>query len=864
MVSIIVKGWEMTSGLIDSLVQKSKDAAFVVFDGKISNWNTPFIDLFDFEQEEAKNIEIHNLFSEKDLNDINQFINCSEKHLNLEATFSKLVYAPFTANVEIVKENNLMLCYIIPSINPVDISCNNNNFDDEIFKDLFQLVDIGVKVISLDKKVLLINKAYREMFNINPQDTIRGNNCYQFKCSEKCDINFCVLDKVKESLKHIESDVSLIVNNEERNFILTTFPYFKDNELYCFVQTYKDITERKRSEKKLIQKDAEMQSLLMSVDDIVFEMDEEGYYHNVWTNNEEMLILAKDTLIGKYLRDIFPDKYINPFYNAFQFVATTKNPYTLDYSLDEDDGRRFYTAKITPYEKKTEKMHLVLLVRDVTDQKRVENLLVESENKFRTIFEKNVNAMCIIDSDKNFVMVNDQFTSLTRFTQEELYGKNVCEVLGQVKKEECNDAFKKMIMNGSATSYENRAWIIDKSGNIIYVLVGASYIGDENESNIIMSFVDITENIKRNLEIKKLSKAVEQNPSIIVITDTNGLITYVNPRFEEVTGYTKDEVLGENPSILKSGHTPKVVYDNLWNTIRDGKNWNGEYSNKKKNGEEYWVSSAISPIRDDNGNIVNYVAVKEDITQKRLAENALKASREKLKELNATKDRLFSIIAHDLKTPFNALLSISELLKLNHDNFNKDQLERYFDMINANAKQSFELLENLLIWSRSQTDNIKFSPKSENILQLINSVKQLLDPVAETKKISFDIHETSNPIYAFCDYRMIETVLRNLISNAIKFTPNSGNVSVYYEDHNNGFITVKVQDSGVGIEYSNLDKLFRIDNNFSTKGTNNEKGTGLGLILCKEFVEKNGGEISVSSEVGKGTTFTFTLPKVAK
>jgi PAS domain S-box-containing protein len=436
--------------------------------------------------------------------------------------------------------------------------------------------------------------------------------------------------------------------------------------------------------------------------------------------------------------------------------------------------------------------------------------------------------------------------------------------LGQVKKEECNDAFKKMIMNGSATSYENRAWIIDKSGNIIYVLVGASYIGDENESNIIMSFVDITENIKRNLEIKKLSKAVEQNPSIIVITDTNGLITYVNPRFEEVTGYTKDEVLGENPSILKSGHTPKVVYDNLWNTIRDGKNWNGEYSNKKKNGEEYWVSSAISPIRDDNGNIVNYVAVKEDITQKRLAENALKASREKLKELNATKDRLFSIIAHDLKTPFNALLSISELLKLNHDNFNKDQLERYFDMINANAKQSFELLENLLIWSRSQTDNIKFSPKSENILQLINSVKQLLDPVAETKKISFDIHETSNPIYAFCDYRMIETVLRNLISNAIKFTPNSGNVSVYYEDHNNGFITVKVQDSGVGIEFSNLDKLFRIDNNFSTKGTNNEKGTGLGLILCKEFVEKNGGEISVSSEVGKGTTFTFTLPKVAK
>ena len=241
----------------------------------------------------------------------------------------------------------------------------------------------------------------------------------------------------------------------------------------------------------------------------------------------------------------------------------------------------------------------------------------------------------------------------------------------------------------------------------------------------------------------------------------------------------------------------------------------------------------------------------------------LKDKNDKLTELNATKDKLFSIIAHDLKSPFNALLGFSELLLENHARYDNKKLETYIKLINDGLKKTYRLLENLLSWAQVQTGIIKFTPEKINIESLINEIILLMTEAAGNKEIKL-ISKTENNLLVNADKNMIDTVIRNLVSNAIKFTSKEGDITIkshtITDKNNQKFAEISIKDSGVGITPEIQTKLFSITENISTKGTENEKGTGLGLILCKEFVEKHGGEIWVESEVEQGSEFLFTIP----
>jgi len=229
-----------------------------------------------------------------------------------------------------------------------------------------------------------------------------------------------------------------------------------------------------------------------------------------------------------------------------------------------------------------------------------------------------------------------------------------------------------------------------------------------------------------------------------------------------------------------------------------------------------------------------------------------------LKELNATKDKFFSIIAHDLKNPFNTLLGFSELLITNINEYNKGRIEEFINIIFQTSKNAYMLLENLLEWSRSQTGRLDMAPANIEIAELIDDNIDLNYNNTSNKKLEL-INKVDKDATAFADSNMIHTVIRNLLSNAIKYTEPGGKIEITSKISNN-FIEVTVSDTGIGIKEENIKKLFRIDENFSTKGTGDETGTGLGLILCKEFVRKNGGEIWVNSTFGKGSDFTFKLP----
>lgn len=240
----------------------------------------------------------------------------------------------------------------------------------------------------------------------------------------------------------------------------------------------------------------------------------------------------------------------------------------------------------------------------------------------------------------------------------------------------------------------------------------------------------------------------------------------------------------------------------------------------------------------------------------------LQQQKRNLKELNATKDKFFSIIAHDLKSPLNQLLGLSEILQKEIKSDKQGEVVRYAHLINESAKSGRLLLENLLEWSRSQSGMLNYRPEELDLKKITEEVRQLNEHNANQNKVELKSKVKEGTV-AFADKNMIMTILRNLISNGIKFTKRGGKI-ILSAKKSNGIVTYSVIDNGIGIKTEDLKKLFRIDINPNSIGTSQEKGTGLGLILCKEFVEKNGGRIWVESKLGEGSTFKFTIPGSAQ
>lgn len=273
-----------------------------------------------------------------------------------------------------------------------------------------------------------------------------------------------------------------------------------------------------------------------------------------------------------------------------------------------------------------------------------------------------------------------------------------------------------------------------------------------------------------------------------------------------------------------------------------------------------------APIFDEQGIMIGTVGTGREVTKEKEIEQKIQRYTEELQELNNSKDKFFSIVSHDLKGPFNAILGFSEILTREWNDFTDDERQHFVLNIHSSAQNTFKLLENLLAWSLAQTGRQNFNPFPVDLSVVSNDMVILLRDQAEKKQIKMFTAVNFGTV-VLADEQMVRTVIRNLISNAIKFTPEGGQIKVFAESHRDEadqkeMIRICVTDTGIGIPQENLDKLFRIDQQVRTSGTANEKGTGLGLILCKELIDKHGGKIWVESELGKGSKFCVTLPKI--
>jgi len=369
-----------------------------------------------------------------------------------------------------------------------------------------------------------------------------------------------------------------------------------------------------------------------------------------------------------------------------------------------------------------------------------------------------------------------------------------------------------------------------------------------------------------NRELEKLSVVARETDNGVIIMDAEGNVEWINEGLVRLYGFSFEEFKIERGNNILNISSNPAITQILKECIRDKCSVHYISENITKSGDIVWAQTTMTPIVDDNNEVVKLVTIDSDITKIKEAETEisrhlvdLEKHRDELQELNATKDRFFALIAHDLKNPFTALLSITQTLSTSFSALEEDEKQFYIDRVYQTATHLVNLLNNLLLWASAQTGKMAIHPEKLDIKQMTLESIDLLRASADKKNISIK-EKIEDNTFAFADKNMIDTVLRNLISNALKYTKSNGSIIVSTMNKTDHMIEIFVKDNGIGITPKHLSRLFQIDRNPSTPGTSDEKGTGLGLILCKDFVEKNKGTIQVESQEGKGSVFRFSLP----
>ncbi|WP_321310448.1 PAS domain-containing sensor histidine kinase [Marinifilum fragile] len=523
-------------------------------------------------------------------------------------------------------------------------------------------------------------------------------------------------------------------------------------------------------------------------------------------------------------------------------------------SYDFDNAIKFEEKTVSPILNEEGVVErLVIESKDISGYYQLVDKVGQREEFFKNIFESAGDAFLIHDSNGNILDFGSKLPVLLGYSQEEFKKLSLIDI-DDPRYSMKIDSRQEQMKDKDHLLFETE--LIRKSGVRIPVEVSATLIPLQGEKLFFVSLRNLEKRkkVEEDLKIseKRFRTLVENAPDLIMRFDKNYKHLFVNSATKTLLNIEPEEFIGKTHEELGfPEHMCKFWEKEMKKVFLSSKLKVVEFS-IQIDGEDKYFDWQLIPEFDEEGQTETILAVARDITARKLNEKALE-------DAVKTKDKFFSIIAHDLKNPFNAMLPIIHILKENHMDMQREQLSEMIELINSSVKQEYNLLKNLLEWSRAQTGAIKLKPERIELRQLFESNLLLHRAVAENKNISIEVNDPES-YNVLSDKYMLETVIRNLVSNALKFTETNGNIKIHITEDKNQ-VLCSVQDNGIGISPENQQKLFRIDTNYTRLGTKDESGTGLGLILCKEFVEKNGGSITVQSEVAVGSTFTFSLPK---
>jgi|GEM_PF-668698 len=556
---------------------------------------------------------------------------------------------------------------------------------------------------------------------------------------------------------------------------------------------------------------------------------------------------------------------------------------------------------ITSTFKIEDKPFIIGSIRDITKRISDEEKLRKSELFFRSVWENSMDGMRIIDESGKIILANNAFCRLVGKLEDELIGKDFSIIYSDAQKTGFKLSSSARFKNQTVEPYFERELTL-WNGNKIWFALSNSYLQFEDEKPLLLSlFRDITE--KKNSEKsliqseERFRMLAENTRDILWMVDNEPKFVYLSPAVEQFLGYTVDEFSKLSIEDFLSRES-FIFINNYYKDITRFFDSNSEASENlntkfelefiKKDGLTVWGELTATVMRDKNSKVTGFQGVTRDINDRKINEIKLKKfteelqlsknlletktaellglnaqlvkSEKELKETNDSKDKFFSIVAHDLKSPFLGLIGFSNILIEEFESLPAEKVKEFLQNINKSTKNLYKLIEQLLEWSRLQLGKIPFNPNNIDAYESVIYVLNILRANAVAKEIQI-INNIKPNLKIVADEQMLNSIFENLISNAIKFTYPGGRIKLEYFDKDTSH-EFRVEDNGIGIKESDVEKLFKIDNTFTNEGTANEKGTGLGLIIAKEMVEKHNGYISVESVFSEKTVFYFGIPKM--
>ncbi|MEI8007374.1 MAG: PAS domain S-box protein [Bacteroidota bacterium] len=802
--------------------------------------------------------------------------------------------------------------------------------------DIIEHFSEGFMLINGEGKIIIWNKALEEISGLK-RENVLGRDHYQVMFE-------LVLPgkKTPETLQYLKTSLEqavkgnhplienafegrILTSNGEIKTVLQTAFLLKTENGVNLGAVLRDISERKRIEEELRQKESRYRLIFESAHDSIFLMDKDIYI-DCNPKTLETFGCSREDILGKspylFSPEFQPDgqKSMDKAIEKIN-LALSGQALTFDWVNKRLDGIEFDAeVNLNPVllEGKT---YLQVMVRNVSKKNKANRQLQKFSHcllNFTSDSLQNIQEMTrafaeIVGADAAIYnrLEGDMLTSIGKWgvssdyiTRDKAEGHLCYDVIVRESKEmflvrdlpstsyfATDPNVKKYRLKtymGYPVSYGNKTigslcavfsqdFNPDEADKLIHTMVASAVGMEESRLNEYLKLQDSDNKYQALTHLFQLM--ADNMPDLLWAKDLEKRYMFTNRSHRETLLNTSnsEEAIGRTDVFFAKREKESHPEDSKWFTFGERCSDSDDIIMKTQKAGKFEESGFAkgrymifdvykAPIFDEAGKMIGTVGTARDVTREKDVEQKIRKYTEELQELNNSKDKFFSIVSHDLKGPFNAILGFSDILTREWDDFTEDERQHFVRNIHSSAQNTFKLLENLLAWSLAQTGRQTFNPFPVDLSVVTNDMVILLRDQAERKQIKMFTAVNFGTV-VLADEQMVRTVIRNLISNAIKFTPEGGQIRVFAENHKEEaeqreMIKICVTDTGIGIPRENLEKLFRIDQQVRTSGTANEKGTGLGLILCKELTDKHGGKIWAESEVGKGSKFCVSLPKI--
>ncbi len=703
-----------------------------------------------------------------------------------------------------------------------------------------------------DKRTIWTDEVFN-IYGIPKGEVPVSNNITKFYHKDYVKIVNDAFNRCIKNSEEYDLEVRFINAQGKQMWVRTSGkPIYKNGVIYKLVGNIADITERKEMEIKL-------------------KENEEKFSKAFYNHPVAMLLINVKTgkridVNDSYIKILgySKEEYLraNPFKNTFWV-----NPEYVKNEIKKLIRNRTIVNSVVDVITKSGKIRnllgtgsmldigdgnlAIMSFVDITESKKFDEKLRKNNERFSRLSSLTYEGI-IIHKNGIILDANKAFENIIGIPLENIIGENIISFINSVGNKQFLHSNTKNI---NSTPYEIE--IVRKNGEKIIVEIESKNIefGEGNAEVGVTAVRDITRRKKNELEILKLTNAIEQSPVSILITNIAGSIEYVNPKFIEVTGYTYKEAINQNPRVLKSGLQKDEFYKDLWKTISAGNDWRGEFHNKKKNGELYWESAIISPIKDKAGKITNYIAVKEDITEKKKMIEEIIASKEYAENTNKMKSVFLAQMSHEIRTPINAMVSMASLLKYDFEKYADEDQLMSFDILDRAGERIIRTVDLLLNLSEIQTGTYEKTLEPVDIFSsILSQIVAENKKIAQKKNIKIAINSNTIETEVIADSYTVNQIFIQLIENAIKYTDN-GAVNIEISRNEFHQLVVEIIDTGVGISAEYIPKIFDPFSQEDMGYTRKFDGNGIGLTLVKEYCKLNNAVVEIESEKGVGSTF---------